>query len=150
MGGWFAEIRRAIGEPKWKAGLLSLSSSLEAEARGLFLLPSHMFLPWVDSVRALWRNTRMNSLNSFPERLTTLKTNFVVSEQVNYSHFTSCPHSPVEPGTFLSTYLPRPPPPAPSSNISSRVGFRYPWLTRLGLFLSILFLSSCRISGSLT
>lgn len=43
---------------------------------------SHSFLPWVGSVRALWKNMRMNSLNSSPERLTMLKTNFVVSEQI--------------------------------------------------------------------
>lgn len=144
------KLGELLESPRGKLGYCPCPPLSRQRQGGLFLLPSHMFLPWVDSVRALWRNTRMNLLNSFPERLTTLKTNFVVSEQVNYSHFTSCPHSPVEPGTFLSTYLPCPPPPAPSSNISSRVGFRYPWLTRLGLFLSILFLSSCRISGSLT
>lgn len=68
----------------------------------------------------------MNSLNSFPERLTMLKTNFVVSEQVNYSHFTACPQSPLEPGTFSSMFLHLPPPaPPPSSDISSRLGFDY-------------------------
>lgn len=54
----------------------------------------------------------MNSLNSFPERLTMLKTNFVVSEQVSYGHFTSCPHISVEPGAF-SSVCPTPCPPAP-------------------------------------
>lgn len=73
--------------------------------RPLLAALSHSFLPWVDSVRALWRNMRMNSLNSFPERLTMLKTNFVVSEQVNYSHFTACADSPLASGTFLSTFL---------------------------------------------
>lgn len=72
---------------------------------------SHSFLPWVGSVRALWRSMRMNSLNSFPERLTMLKINFVVREQVSCSHFTFCPHSSVESGTFLSM-----PPPAPAFN----------------------------------
>lgn len=52
----------------------------------------------------------MNSLNSFPERLTMLKTNFVVSEQVNYSYFTASLHSPLEPGTFPSMFLHLPPP----------------------------------------
>lgn len=36
VGSWFLEIRGVIGELKWKVELISLSSSLEVEARGLF------------------------------------------------------------------------------------------------------------------
>lgn len=42
----------------------------------------HFSVFLVGSVRALWRSTRMSLLNSFQERLTTLKTNFAVSGQI--------------------------------------------------------------------
>lgn len=78
MGSWFLKIRGVIGEPRWKVrfSVLSPSSSGGGDQRPPLAGFSHSFLPRVDSVRALWRSTRMNSLNSFPERLTMLKTNF--------------------------------------------------------------------------
>lgn len=87
------------------ANILVLLSGDESK-RPLLAALSHLFLSWVGSVRALWKNMRMNSLNSFPERLTMLKTNFVVSEQVRCFHFTLCPHSHVEIGTFRSALPP--------------------------------------------
>ena len=74
----------------------------------------------------------MNSLNSFPERLTMLKTNFAVSEQVSCCLFTSCPHIPVEPGTF-SSVCPTPCPPAPPNTSSSSLIYEVSFRVTYGL-----------------
>lgn len=107
MGSWVLEVSGggggAVLENQVESWVNIFVLSGVRSKKPLLAAFSHSFLPWVGSVRALWRNTRMNSLNSFPERLTMLKTNFVVREQVSCSHFTFCPHSSVESGTFLST-----------------------------------------------
>ena len=114
MGSWFLNVRGVIGEPKWKVGFTSFSSRGGGQRRPLTGF-SHRFLPWVDSVRASWRSSRMNSLNSFPERLTMLKTSFVVSGQVSFCRFPPVLAS-LGPGTF-SAVCPTPCPPAPPSHL---------------------------------
>lgn len=113
--------------PFWRFGSKACSCCLVSHA-----------CPWVGSVKASWRNMRMNLLNSFLERLTMLKTNFAVNEQVSYSNFISCSYSPMELTHFSSSK-------SPEIN-SSWLPFPFLFF-QLGLFLYIIILPAIRICG---